>query len=113
MSMHRTWKTCLGVFFLLTFLFLVLDPASATAKSNSGSNKYKLKVTVYKKTSKINNSAKQILAYFKGPKINNPGAGLYKMNYGKNKLREKFKHFRKGRPWIWWHKWHWRHCYGK
>ncbi|MFC1878072.1 hypothetical protein ACFL2E_12520 [Thermodesulfobacteriota bacterium] len=110
MSMHRMWKACPVVFFLVIFLFLVLDPASAAAKSNSGSNKYKQKVTVHKITSKKNISIKQILTHSKGPKINNPGAGWYEMNYGKNKGKWKHKYFKNGHPQNH-HLWHW--CYAK
>ena len=109
MSMHRTWKTCLGVFFLLTFLFLILNLASAVAKSNSESNKYTQKVTVNKITLKINNNVKQILAHSNGPKINNPGAGWYRMFF-KNKDKTKYKYFKKGHPWH--HHW-WNWCYAK
>lgn len=114
MSMHRVCKTCIGVFFLLTFLFLVLVPASTAGNSNSGNNKYKQKITVDKKTSKQNDSVKKILAYYKGPKINNPGEGVYKMKWGNNKDKWKYRYFKKGHPqnphrW----RWHWRWCYHK
>ena len=112
MSTRRVWKTCLAVFFLLTFLLLVLGPASAAGKSNSGSNKYKKKITVPKKTSKQNDIVKQILADSKGPKINNPGEGFYKMNYGKDKEKKKRKHFKNGHPQNH-HHWHWHWCYHK
>jgi hypothetical protein len=74
MSMHRTWKTCLGIFFLLTFLVLVLNPASAAGKSK---NNDKVSVGVETPPQTHQEKVEQILADTSGPPIDNPGEGYY------------------------------------
>ena len=50
MSMHRTWKTCLGIIFLLAIMCLVAQPAFAAGKSKNKGKEEKDEVTASAET---------------------------------------------------------------
>ena len=74
MSMHRTWKACLGIIFLLTIMCLVMQPAFAAGQSK---NKDKDSVGVETPPQTHQEKVEQILANTSGPPIDDPRAGYY------------------------------------
>lgn len=93
MSMHRTWKTCLGVFFLLAIMCLVMQPAFAAGKSK---NKDKDSAGVETPPQTHQEKVEQILANTSGPPINPIPIPYYKFVPGNDKIL--VKDFKNGHP---------------
>ena len=67
MSIHRAWKTCLGIIFLLAIMCLVMQPAFAAGQSK---NKEKNKIATSPETpTPISQNIETILTYSSGPPI--------------------------------------------
>lgn len=99
MSMHRTWKTCLGIIFLLAIMCLVMQPAFAAGNSKNKGKKEKDAVTTSSEASTpISQDIEIILTNSNGPPISFGPGWYYKEVPGKGNDKILYKEFKNDGP---------------